>query len=1444
MAIGDKIKDYLNQKIQDFTGNFDASKNGSMAQKFWTSNAGDALVNTQNRIENRNAIPDYTIPTNDNDMLPVKGGKYVSNLFGKGAVGLFNQSAKFGNTLVKGSADLVGNYDNDNQRTGLLDVGKEAIKTGLQFKGMANPLMSVPLQGLDTLISGKEHTYQNVPQLNQAAGLYSYTNPLTDKFAKAMGATNFFAKNAVIGLGNVMENEALAGLDNQKIQQADRITAFLFPAALNGATRVLGYAIPKALATTKFMTQLASMDAESWVVVYKDKTHQRSMPIKNIIKYLRGEMTGGRLDDYEVKQVQEFVKKNPIYYYASLLADEGGFAKPGAFVGKDADKIPGELLNNDIAGQVFMELDNAYAGSRNATENGTVGIKSGFPQWVPENLREKKLFEKVYRYLVDDTTPPKNNKKEWELYGVIHSRLRRLNGIVDEPITSPKGVEVPQKMQATNTSLPGQRAYPDASTTSPQGAKPMQALQSVGSKVEVPYTNNISPNVKFLKAGRMQLPDGTYVGPKPPKMKVASTDLKTAVRRPYIDNAPQPITQSEQRVMDMANQQPMLPSGRRTLPDGSPVYDPRQAPRPRRPVSEQGQFQQQAPGMAYSMFRQNEDRIGTGFQDFSSRTLKQPLQQTELPRTNAVSQQSSGGTFPPNAGKQIDATQTPQGSLPQKSLIDGKESLSSDTNITQASSDPVQKIVNALGGAKSLRNKQDLIYSAERAKRAGAINAIGSKIPGEAGFNAQKSAARGALEKVEFETLRKELKQPDIDELFNRIEGNGKLLPFEKMTAKSGLSKLLGVEGGYLPTPSEVKLLEGVFGADFTQAVMSKRSTMQKVVANLGDALNIPRALMATFDMSAPLRQGIFLIGRPKQWVPATKDMFKYFFNQKSYDGLLDNIHSRPTYPAMKQAKLALTDLGEELNSREESFMSKIAERIPVIGGGVRASNRAYSGFLNKLRADVFDDIYKTAEKTGVLAERPGVADDIAKFVNSATGRGKFGSQALEQALPALNGLLFSPRLLASRLNLLDPTFYVKLDPLVRKEAIKSLLTFAGTGMTVLTLAELAGAEVGTDPRSADFGKIKIGNTRVDTWGGFQQYFRLAGQLITGQKINSQTGKLTTLGDGITAPDRYDLLLSFLESKQAPIFTFARDMLKGKDAIGNDLDLPVEVTQRFIPMVIQDAYDIYKDGGSPLLALPAIFGAGTQTYGKQMPYTSQTASGKPTIKYRGIPGLPEDIVNSVRGTPASDIPQDQWGPLLEANDKKTKEDVTKQQMKEQIKNGGKGNVKFQTSSKGVQYTQQDDKLFYVDSDSSIKEIDLKLDFDRPKPTSNVELNKTMMSTFKSSLTSQKKDVVKLFELGILDEQQAGSLINKIQGVYNAQPKTSGSSGGGKVSMKSFSPAKVTSLKAKRTAPIKLKAIGLSKGSSTDSVKLSGRQKRAVPQVSEAQLNQLRKPKLS
>jgi len=546
--------------------------------------------------------------------------------------------------------------------------------------------------------------------------------------------------------------------------------------------------------------------------------------------------------------------------------------------------------------------------------------------------------------------------------------------------------------------------------------------------------------------------------------------------------------------------------------------------------------------------------------------------------------------------------------------------------------DPVTKITEALTKAESLLPKQKELYAAERAKRAAKIRSVGEKVPGEAGFKAQLGQLKGELPKVEFESVRKAVTQSDVDELFNMVRKNEVLSDYEKISAQRALTKIVGAEGGKLPTTSEIELLRQVFPKPFIDALMMNRSLMEKLWSGVGEVLNLPRAIMATADLSAPLRQGVFLIGRPKQWIPAFGNMFKYAFSEKAYQGMLKDIKSRPTYPLMRESKLAITEIGsKDLTQREEMFMSNLAEKIPIFGPIARGSNRAYSGFLSKIRADVFDDLLVKGRSVGIKDER--VIDDLSKYINAATGRGSIGK--LEKASVALNSIFFSPKLMFSRLNLLNPNFYYKLDPFVRKQALQDLFTFTSVASSVAGLAYLGGAEVEVDPRSSDFLKIKLGNTRYDPYGGFQQYIRLASQLVTGKIISSTTGREIVLGEGYKPLTRKDIFMRFLESKEAPILSFATAMMQGQTSIGEEVNVPTEIIERSIPLVVQDMYDIYKERGIESLGMvvPGVFGVGSQTYGTQELVFGKSKLGVETAQIKPVTDLAQDINAALFGDP-------------------------------------------------------------------------------------------------------------------------------------------------------------------------------------------------------------------
>lgn len=541
-----------------------------------------------------------------------------------------------------------------------------------------------------------------------------------------------------------------------------------------------------------------------------------------------------------------------------------------------------------------------------------------------------------------------------------------------------------------------------------------------------------------------------------------------------------------------------------------------------------------------------------------------------------------------------------EGSLEERKAQANKDFMEFATqSAIGATAAPEEIFIKALRGAKILQGKQKKMFTAERSERFSQAEAAGKAVGGEGGFYAELAKLKGVYKKIEpkFESLKNVLTQGTVDEMFNKIRGS-QLLFGEKLTAQTGLKKVVG---GNLPTDSEIKMLNEVFGNEFTKTVMEKRGTMAKIMDTIADVSNLPRSLLAgALDMSYGLRQGLYSGYRyPKEWASAFKSQFKPFFSEEAFQVISSEIKSRPTYKLMREAKLPLTDLGAQLTGREELYFSNLAEKIPLIGKAVRASGRSYSAFANKYRADIFDKLIKTGEKTGALKD-PAYLKSLGKFIGSATGRGNLGT--LESSAKELSTIFFAPRWIKSVTDTFNPVYYALLQPEVRKEAIKTLASWVVGSTTLLALADnIPGVEVGKDPTSSDFGKMKIGSTRLDFLAGRGQLLVLAGRLLQGKLTSSTSGNVYIFGEGNNPMNRADMIGSFLRYKEAPTVAFFHNLLAGENAIGQKFEVGEQLQSSTIPLFLQDLGDLARDGDLeliPLVAPASFFGAGVQTYSK------------------------------------------------------------------------------------------------------------------------------------------------------------------------------------------------------------------------------------------------------
>ena len=389
---------------------------------------------------------------------------------------------------------------------------------------------------------------------------------------------------------------------------------------------------------------------------------------------------------------------------------------------------------------------------------------------------------------------------------------------------------------------------------------------------------------------------------------------------------------------------------------------------------------------------------------------------------------------------------------------------------------------------------------------------------------------------------------------------------------------------------------------DITEYMNSISGKKADLAANIG---NVPRTIMTSLDLSAPLNQGWGMISR-KQFYFSLGSMLKYAVSKRAFRDLQAQQITHPLYPTATKAGLRLTELGNKLEKREEAFMSNILDKVPGIAG----SQRAYTGFLNKLRMDVFVDLVKKADVAGENVEVGSEATkDLAKVVNDFTGGARVGKH--EGSVPLLNAAFFSPRKIWSTVNMLNPVNYVNrnISKTARKARARNLIGSLALSASVIALYSLlTGKRQETDPTSANFGKIREGDTRLDLTGGNSTYASILSRLIAG-RIKGSSGVSKKLGTGYAETSGYDLIAQFLRYKLSPNASFLVDVLSKESAIGEKKTVSESAIDRFKPMFLDSVRELLQidTGGMFGFSLVALFGAGLNTYSQDVDWGEKTS---------------------------------------------------------------------------------------------------------------------------------------------------------------------------------------------------------------------------------------------
>lgn len=373
-------------------------------------------------------------------------------------------------------------------------------------------------------------------------------------------------------------------------------------------------------------------------------------------------------------------------------------------------------------------------------------------------------------------------------------------------------------------------------------------------------------------------------------------------------------------------------------------------------------------------------------------------------------------------------------------------------------------------------------------------------------------------------------------------------------------------------------------------------------VEGISNIAGLAKSLKASLDNSVIGRQGLkVLFTHPDVWLKNSKqsfvDMVETFGGKEVMNEVRADVMSRPNAINGLYKKEGLA-----VGVREEAYPVHISEKIPGLGKAFKASETAFTAFQYRTRADIFDKYVEIAEKTG------GDTTGLGILANSLTGRGKLG--ALEPVANKINTLMFSPRFLKSNIDTLTAHSldYKALGEGARKQAaVNTLKIIAGVATTLAIAKAVNPGSVELDPRSADFGKIKVGDTRFDASGGLAPIVTLASRLLTHSSKSSVTGNVTQLDSGkFGSQTGLDVAENFIMNKASPAAGVLIDILKGKDRSGKKPTLGGELNNLMTPLPVSNFIELKSDPNSANILTAMIadeLGISTNTYGYNADWT-------------------------------------------------------------------------------------------------------------------------------------------------------------------------------------------------------------------------------------------------
>ncbi len=439
---------------------------------------------------------------------------------------------------------------------------------------------------------------------------------------------------------------------------------------------------------------------------------------------------------------------------------------------------------------------------------------------------------------------------------------------------------------------------------------------------------------------------------------------------------------------------------------------------------------------------------------------------------------------------------------------------------------------------------------------------------------------------------------------------------------------------------AEIAGLKEKFAKEQYKVELKNRTRAQKWIDAAIEIWGLTRALRATGEFSFVLIQNwVYTISHPITALRAIKTAFGHFFSEKEHEDFMNHIRAQDYYSRARASKLAISETDVKLTAREEMFIGSWGNKLWDLLGyplypwksayegwrsvnPLKAFERAGTGFLNTIRTTRYIEAEEMLRLQGRnFQEHPEDYKNAADVINTFTGRASLGWA--DRIAKPLAIVFFSPRNWASIIKQATPYAFYHFGKMTQKDgkvsvaqkmAMSDYLVAIGTTTAIVMLIDAMGGDddeitVEKDPRSSDFMKIKIGNTRIDPWGGRQSMIVLQARLLM-NSIKKDSGQIQKLGQAQTSTG-VELIGRIAKNKLSPSSSMAFKFFGRKTKMINGVEVWVDdYGNELYPDPESNLYPIYAETIKELYAeqpqmlahlitFMSFWGLGTQTYDPQ-----------------------------------------------------------------------------------------------------------------------------------------------------------------------------------------------------------------------------------------------------